>query len=210
MCLLTLLTYSIPSQRWHDVALHLFALQHETVVRQRRQISNYEHLENVNVINTNQIPSNGHWQELRALKAEMDWGEMEVAKKEREWVSEWIKEEKVASLCPRNLSWHALEYIAHSFSSLADGGGVLLIQSKERAEWKHLHGEKMGPSSQHKWNSTHEMFDLVAWKQRGFRGHICLCVIENVISLPVERESEPFVMVTSDLGCRNYVSSPLG
>lgn len=28
-----------------------------------------------------------------------------------------------------------------------------------------------------------------------------------------ERESEPFVMVTSDLrvqGCRNYVSSPLG
>lgn len=54
------------------------------------------------------------------------------------------------------------------------------------------------------------MFDLVAWKQRGFRGHICLCVIENVISLPVERESEPFVMVTSDLGCLNYVSSPLG
>lgn len=69
MCLLTLLTYSIPSQRCHDVALHLFALQDETVVRQRRQISDYEHLENVHVINTNQIPltaigrSSGLWRQ---------------------------------------------------------------------------------------------------------------------------------------------------
>lgn len=48
-----LLRYSIPSQLWQ--ALHLFALQDETVVGQRCQISGYEHLEDVNVINANQI-----------------------------------------------------------------------------------------------------------------------------------------------------------
>lgn len=51
-----LLRYRIPSQLWQDVALHLLALRDETVVGQRCQISDYEHLEDVNVINANQIP----------------------------------------------------------------------------------------------------------------------------------------------------------
>lgn len=48
-----LLRYSILSQLWQ--AMYLFALQDETVVEQRCQIFGYEHLEDVNVINANQI-----------------------------------------------------------------------------------------------------------------------------------------------------------
>lgn len=69
---------------------------------------------------------------------------------------------------------------------------------------------KWGPLCSTNEIPPHEIFDLAAW---GFGGRMCLRVIENVISLSVERESEPFVAVTSDLsvqGCRNDVSSPLG
>lgn len=48
-----LLRYSIRSQLWQ--AMYLFALRDETVVGRRCQISGYEHLEDVNVIDANQI-----------------------------------------------------------------------------------------------------------------------------------------------------------
>lgn len=78
-----LLRYRIPSQLRQDVALHLFALRDETVVGQRCQISDYEHLEDVNVINANQIPLTAIGRSS-GLGRERQAGEKWRKKKERE------------------------------------------------------------------------------------------------------------------------------
>ncbi len=64
-----LLRYSIPSLLWQDAPLHLFALQDKTVVGQRCQISDFEHLENVNAINTFQVDIDNTYLEIRAISS---------------------------------------------------------------------------------------------------------------------------------------------
>lgn len=81
---------------------------------QRCQISGYEHLEDVNVINANQILLAG----VRGSGGR-DVLRRNGAKTKRRSASEAMKGVKVAGMCPRDINRHAVKEVAHAFSSLS-------------------------------------------------------------------------------------------